>query len=180
MLVTGAAGGVGSVAVALLARLGHEVAAVTGRPETEDYLRGLGAARIVPRGELAEPIARGRSSRRPGRAASTRSAAPMLARVMKQLKYRCAVAAVGNAGGVDVPLSIIPFLLRGVSLLGIDSVLQPFESAAAGLGAAGARPRPRQARGDDRGRRRSPSCRRSARAILKGEVQGRVVVDVRA
>ena len=68
----------------------------------------------------------------------------MLARVTKQLKYRCAAAAVGNAGGVDVPLSIIPFLLRGVSLLGIDSVLQPFESRRAGLGAAGARPRPRR------------------------------------
>ena len=74
VLVTGAAGGVGSVAVAVLAKLGFEVAAVTGRPETDDYLRGLGAARVVPRAELAEPSPRGRSNPRPGRDASTRSA----------------------------------------------------------------------------------------------------------
>ena len=126
VLVTGAAGGVGSVAVAVLARLGHEVAAVTGRPETEDYLRGLGATRLVPRAELAE------ETRRPLEAEIWAGcvdavAGPVLARVLKQLKYRAAAAAVGNAGGADVPASIIPFLLRGISLIGIDSVLQPYE-----------------------------------------------------
>lgn len=125
VLVTGAAGGVGSVAVALLARLGHEVAAVTGRPESAAYLERLGAARIVPRADLAEPVARPLESETWAGCIDA-VGGPMLARVTKQLKYRAAVAAVGNAGGVDVPLSIIPFLLRGVSLLGIDSVLQPF------------------------------------------------------
>ena len=96
----------------------------------------------------------------------------MLSRVMKQLKYRCATAAVGNAGGVEVPLSIIPFLLRGVSLLGIDSVLQPFASRAGRLGAAGARPRPRQARRDGRSRRSSPTCPALGAAILEGPGAG--------
>jgi acrylyl-CoA reductase (NADPH) len=127
VLVTGASGGVGSVAVALLARLGYEVAAVTGRPDGADYLTRLGAARIVPRAELADAGARPLESET-WAAAVDAVGGPMLSRVTKQLKYRCAAAAVGNAGGVDVPLSIIPFLLRGVSLLGIDSVLQPFEA----------------------------------------------------
>jgi acrylyl-CoA reductase (NADPH) len=127
VLVTGASGGVGSVAVALLARLGYEVAAVTGRPDGADYLTSLGAARIVPRAELADAGARPLESET-WAAAVDAVGGPMLSRVTKQLKYRCAAAAVGNAGGVDVPLSIIPFLLRGVSLLGIDSVLQPFEA----------------------------------------------------
>ena len=148
MLVTGAAGGVGSVAVALLARLGHEVAAVTGRPETEDYLRGLGARRIVPRGRARRAVGASRSKSETWAGCVDAVGGAMLSRVLKQLKYRCAVAAVGNAGGADVPLSVIPFLLRGVNLLGIDSVLQPYEARRAGLGAAGARPRPRQARGD--------------------------------
>lgn len=126
VLVTGAAGGVGSVAVAVLARLGHEVAALSGRPEAEGYLRDLGATRIVPRAELAE------ETRRPLEAETWAGcvdavAGPVLARALKQLKYRAAAAAVGNAGGADVPMSVIPFLLRGVSLLGIDSVLQPYE-----------------------------------------------------
>jgi acrylyl-CoA reductase (NADPH) len=127
VLVTGAAGGVGSVAVALLARLGHEVAAVTGRAETEDYLRDLGACRIVPRAELAEPAAKPLESET-WTGCVDAVGGPMLSRVTRQLKYRSAVAVVGNAGGVEVPLSIIPFLLRGVSLLGIDSVLQPYEA----------------------------------------------------
>jgi acrylyl-CoA reductase (NADPH) len=145
VLVTGAAGGVGSVAVAMLARLGHEVAAVTGRPEQEAYLRDLGAA-----ASCRAPISPSRS--RPMESETWTGCVDavggaVLARVTKQLKYRCSVAVVGNAGGLDVPLSIIPFLLRGVNLLGIDSVLQPYANRAR-LGAHRARAAARQARGD--------------------------------
>ena len=178
VLVTGAAGGVGSVAVALLARLGHEVAAVTGRPEAEGYLRGLGAARIVPREELAEAGTRALESETWAGCIDA-VGGPMLARVTKQLKYRAAVTAVGNAGGVEVPLNVIPFLLRGVSLIGIDSVLQPFEARRAAwarlvrdldLGQLEAMVRPATL----------AELPELGRAILKGGVQGRVVVDVNA
>ncbi len=178
VLVTGAAGGVGSVAVALLARLGYEVAAVTGRPDSEPYLRGLGATRIVPRADLAEPIARGLESETWAGAIDTVGGA-MLSRVMKQLKYRCATAAVGNAGGVEVPLSIIPFLLRGVSLLGIDSVLQPFASREAAWA--------RLVRDLDLAKLDAmvaPAVLADLPGlgadILEGRVRGRVVVDVNA
>lgn len=178
VLVTGAAGGVGSVAVCLLAALGHEVAAVTGRPETEAYLRDLGASLIVPRAELAEPSTRPLESETWAGCVDAVGGV-MVSRVLKQLKYRCAVAAVGLAGGADVPLSIVPFLLRGVSLLGIDSVLQPYEA---------------RVRAWDRVARDLPLDKLEAmalpatladlpalgKAILKGEVRGRVVVDVNA
>ena len=178
VLVTGAAGGVGSVAVALLARLGHEVAAVTGRPETADYLRGLGASRIMPRAELAEPASKPLESETWAGCVDAVGGA-MLARVTKQLKYRAGVAVVGNAGGVEVPLSVIPFLLRGVSLFGIDSVLQPFE--------ARQRAWARLARDLDLGLLESmvrpaglAEVPALGAAILDGKVQGRVVVDVNA
>lgn len=176
VLVTGAAGGVGSVATAALAHLGYEVAAVTGRPEQEGYLRELGASRIVPREELAETVKRPLETETWAGCVDAVGGA-MLSRVTKQLKYRCAVAAVGNAGGVEVPLSIIPFLLRGVSLLGIDSVLQPFE--------ARRRAWDRLVRDLDLDRLEAmirPATLEElpglGRAILKGQVQGRVVVDV--
>ena len=176
VLVTGAAGGVGSVAVAALARLGHEVAAVTGRPETEGYLRGLGASRIVPREEIAEAIARPMESETWAGCIDA-VGGTVLARVTKQLKYRCSVAAVGNAGGLDVPLSVIPLLLRGVNILGIDSVLQPFENRIRAWG--------RLTRDLDldmlEGMVRSATLADLpglGRDILKGRVQGRVVVDV--
>lgn len=178
VLVTGAAGGVGSVAVAILARLGHEVAALTGRPESADYLTGLGATRIVAREELAEPGSRPLDSETWAGCVDAVGGA-VLARVTKQLKYRAAVAAVGNAGGVDVPLSIIPFLLRGVSLLGIDSVLQPFENRV--------RTWERLVRDLDLAmldRMVRPATLGEVPAlgadILKGRVRGRVVVDVNA
>jgi len=176
VLVTGAAGGVGSVAVAVLARLGHEVAAVTGRPETEGYLRGLGASRIVPREEIAEAIARPMESETWAGCIDA-VGGTVFARVTKQLKYRCSVAAVGNAGGLDVPLSVIPLLLRGVNILGIDSVLQPFENRIRAWG--------RLTRDLDldmlEGMVRSATLADLpglGRDILKGRVQGRVVVDV--
>lgn len=127
VLVTGAAGGVGSVAVALLANLGYEVAAVTGRPETEDYLRDLGATSIVPREEINEAIKRPLETEIWAGCVDA-VGGEMLARVLGQMQYRASVAAVGLAGGAAVPASVIPFLLRGVNLLGIDSVMQPYEN----------------------------------------------------
>ena len=127
VLVTGAAGGVGSVAVAILSALGHEVAAVTGRAETEGYLRDLGASQIVPRAALNETVKRPLESENWAGCVDAVGGA-MLARVLGQMKYRCSVAAVGLAGGAALPATVIPFLLRGVNLLGIDSVLQPYDN----------------------------------------------------
>jgi acrylyl-CoA reductase (NADPH) len=178
VLVTGAAGGVGSVAVALLAKGGHEVAAVTGRPETEGYLRDLGASRIVPRAELAEPTAKPLESESWAGCVDAVGGA-VLSRVVKQMKYRCSIAAVGNAGGVDVPLSIIPFLLRGVNLLGIDSVLEPYHGRVAAW-ARIARELPLDKLEEMVRPAGLADLPELGRAILKGEVQGRVLVDVRA
>ena len=178
VLVTGAAGGVGSVAVAILAALGHEVAAVTGRPETEDYLRGLGATRIVPRAELAETVKRPLESETWTGCIDAVGGA-MLARVLGQMKYGASVAAVGLAGGAGLPATVVPFLLRGVNLLGIDSVLQPYDN---------------RLRAWERIARDLPMDKLEAMVqpatladlpalgadILKGQVRGRVVVDVNA
>jgi acrylyl-CoA reductase (NADPH) len=125
VLVTGAAGGVGSVAVALLSGLGYEVAAVTGRPETEAYLKALGASRIIPRQELAEVSKRPLESETWAGAIDAVGGA-MLARLIGQLRYGASVAAVGLAGGANLPASVVPFLLRGVNLLGVDSVMRPY------------------------------------------------------
>ncbi len=125
VLVTGAAGGVGSVATAILAHLGYEVAAVTGRPETAEYLTALGATRIVPREELAETVKRPLEAETWAGCVDAVGGA-MLARVLGQMKYAASVAAVGLAGGAGLPATVIPFLLRGVNLLGIDSVMRPF------------------------------------------------------
>lgn len=128
VLVTGAAGGVGSFAIALLAALGYSVAAVTGRVDVSgEYLRGLGANTLVPRQQLAEAIKRPLESER-WAGCIDNVGGEMLARIIGQLKYGCSAAAIGNAGGHQVPASVIPFLLRGVNLLGIDSVNQPYDS----------------------------------------------------
>ena len=127
VLVTGASGGVGSVAVAILANLGYEVAAVTGRPDNADYLEDLGASQIVPREELAETVKRPLESER-WQGCVDAVGGPMLARVLGQMAYGGSVAAVGLAGGADLPAKVVPFLLRGVNLLGIDSVMQPYEN----------------------------------------------------
>ncbi len=127
VLVTGAAGGVGSVAIAILANIGYEVAAVTGRPEASNYLKDLGASQIVERGEINEAI------KRPLEAATWGGCVDavggeMLARLLGQLKYGASVAVVGNASGTAIPANVIPFLLRGVNMLGIDSAMQPYEN----------------------------------------------------
>ena len=125
VLVTGAAGGVGSVATAILAKRGYAVAAVTGRPEQGDYLKGLGASRIVPRAELADAPTRP-LDRETWAGCVDNVGGTMLARILSQMKYNGSVAAVGLAGGANLPTTVIPFLLRGVNLLGIDSVMKPY------------------------------------------------------
>ena len=127
VLVTGAAGGVGSVAVALLAALGYEVAAVTGRPETETYLRSLGATQIVPRESINETVKRPLESETWSGCVDA-VGGPMLARILGQMTYGSSVAAVGLAGGAGLPATVVPFLLRGINLLGIDSVMQPYDN----------------------------------------------------
>ena len=124
VLVTGAAGGVGSVAVALLSRLGHRVVASTGRPEQGDYLTELGAADLIDRATLAAKPSRPLDAERWAGAIDA-VGGTALATILTQLKYRASVAACGLAGGSDLPATVIPFLLRGVNLLGIDSVMCP-------------------------------------------------------
>ena len=123
VLVTGAGGGVGSVAVVLLSRLGYRVAASTGRPEVHDYLRSLGATSIVDRQELAtagRPLDKERWA-----AAIDTVGSQTLATVLAQTRARGAVAACGLAGGNDLPTTVLPFILRNVSLLGVESVQCP-------------------------------------------------------
>jgi len=124
VLVTGAAGGVGSVAVALLSRLGYSVAASTGRPDTHDYLHGLGAKTIVDRVSLANLPARPLESERWAGCVDAVGGAT-LSNVLASLKHRGSVASCGLAGGNKLETTVIPFLLRGVNLLGIDSVNSP-------------------------------------------------------
>jgi putative YhdH/YhfP family quinone oxidoreductase len=124
VVVTGAGGGVGSVAVAVLAGLGYRVAASTGRPETHDYLRSLGAATIVERSELATASGRPLDKERWAAGVDT-VGSQTLASVLAQTRYRGAVAACGLAGGNDLPTTVLPFILRNVSLLGVDSVSCP-------------------------------------------------------
>ncbi|WP_417838485.1 acryloyl-CoA reductase [Tritonibacter scottomollicae] len=176
VLVTGAAGGVGSVATAILGHLGYEVAAVTGRPETGDYLKSLGATQIVPRNELNETVKRPLESENWAGCVDA-VGGDMLARVLGQMKYGASVAAVGLAGGAALPATVIPFLLRGVNLLGIDSVMQPFEN----------RQRAWQRIATDLPMDKLEAMVQPATLsdlpklgadILAGQVKGRVVVDV--
>src|ERR1700724_3780331 len=125
VLVTGAAGGVGSVAVAVLAKLGYHVVASTGRPQEADYLKSLGAAEIIERAELtgtARPLGKERWAGAIDSVGST-----TLANILSMTKYAGAIAACGLAAGMDLPTSVAPFILRGVCLLGIDSVMCPIE-----------------------------------------------------
>ena len=178
LLVTGAAGGVGSVATAVLANLGYEVAAVTGRPEAADYLTSLGASQIVARDELNETTKRPLEAETWGGCVDA-VGGEMLARILGQMKYGASISAVGLAGGAGLPATVIPFLLRGVNLLGIDSVMQPYEN---------------RLRAWDRIAKDLPMDKLEAmvqpatlsdlpglgRDILKGQVKGRVIVDVNA
>ena len=178
VLVTGAAGGVGSVAVAILAALGHEVAGVTGRPETGDYLKSLGASQIVARDEINETVKRPLEAETWAGCVDAVGGA-MLARVLGQMKYGASVSAVGLAGGAGLPATVIPFLLRGVNLLGIDSVMQPYENrlrawkrVASDLPIDKLEAMVQPATLSD--------LPQLGADILKGQVKGRVVVDVNA
>jgi acrylyl-CoA reductase (NADPH) len=125
VLVTGAAGGVGSVAIALLAAAGWRIVACTGRPEEEEYVRRLGASEVISRDELAKP---GKPLGKERWAAAVDVVGTQtLANVLASIKYGGFVAACGLAGGMDLPSTVAPFILRGVSLLGIDSVYAPIE-----------------------------------------------------
>jgi len=178
VLVTGASGGVGSVAVALLAAAGYEVAAVTGRPETEAYLRDLGARQIVARDELSEPNKRPLESETWAGCIDAVGGV-MLARILAQLKYNASAAAVGLAGGTSLPATVIPFLLRGVNLLGIDSVTQPYDARVKAWVRI-ARDLPMDKLEAMIVPATLADLPRLGAAILKGQVKGRVVVDVRA
>jgi acrylyl-CoA reductase (NADPH) len=178
VLVTGAAGGVGSVAVALLSALGYRVVAGTGRSELRDYLTGLGAAELIERSALSQKPARPLDRERWAGAIDA-VGGNTLATVLTQLKYRASVAACGLAGGSDLAATVIPFLLRGVNLLGIDSVMCPRDlRLEAWRRLARDLPLDRL----DRITQTVPLADVPALAprILKGEVRGRVVIDVTA
>ncbi|AXI48858.1 oxidoreductase [Sulfitobacter sp. SK012] len=178
VLVCGAAGGVGSVAVALLAALGHDVAAVTGRPETADYLKSLGATQIVAREEINETIKRPLEAEAWGGCVDA-VGGEMLARVLGQMEYGASVAAVGLAGGANLPATVIPFLLRGVNLLGIDSVMQPYENRVRAWGRI-AKDLPMDKLEAMVQPATLSDLPQLGRDILKGQIKGRVVVDVNA
>ena len=177
VLVTGATGGVGSTAVAILANLGHRVVASTGRPEQGDYLKALGAAELIERAALSEKPTRPLDRERWDGAVDAVGGAT-LATILTQLKYRASVAACGLAGGSDLPATVIPFLLRGVNLLGIDSVMCPQElRAEAWRRLARDLPLDRL----DRMIEEIPLSEVAALAprILNGQLRGRTVVNVR-
>jgi len=177
VLVTGAAGGVGSIAVSILSKLGFNVVAATGRPQESGYLRALGAATIIDRKELTEAPDRPLLSERYAGVIDTVSGV-MLARALAQVKYRGAAAVCGLAGGAAFPGTILPFILRGITVYGIDSVLlpkAPREEAWKRLGTD--LPLDKlDSTASEAGLGDLPGL---APRILKGEIRGRVVVDVR-
>ena len=176
VLVTGAAGGVGSVATALLAARGYRVIASTGRPEAGDYLKGLGAAAVIDRSPFADPAKRPLESER-WAACIDSVGGNTLARVLAQTKYHGSVAAVGLAGGSELHHSVVPFLLRGVSLLGIDSVMCPRERRIAAWNRL-ATDLPRATLAAITTEATLADVPRLAGEILAGQVRGRVVVKV--
>ncbi|MFZ0147498.1 MAG: MDR family oxidoreductase [Xanthobacteraceae bacterium] len=176
VIVTGAAGGVGSVAVALLAKLGYTVAASTGRTEEASYLKSLGASEIINRSELTgspRPLAKERWAGGIDAVGST-----TLANVLSMTRYDGAVAACGLAGGMDLPTTVAPFILRGVSLIGIDSVMCPLTQREAAW---------RRLEADlDRGKIAAMANEiglddviAAGRRIVEGKVRGRIVVKIR-
>lgn len=176
VLVTGAAGGVGSVAVAILNKLGYQVAGSTGRADTHDYLKDMGVTTLIARDELAEPSTRPLEKERWAGCIDA-VGGTTLARVLAQLQYGASAAAIGLAGGNNLPASVIPFLLRGVNLLGIDSVMCPKEK----------RIRAWQRIQSDLPLQKLEEMTQEAtledlpklgKDILKGNVRGRVVIDV--
>jgi acrylyl-CoA reductase (NADPH) len=175
VVVTGAAGGVGSIAIALLSAAGWRVIAATGRPAEADYLRSLGASEIIDRAELATP---GRPLGKERWAAGVDSVGSVtLANVLAQTRYGGAVAACGLAGGADLPATVMPFILRGVQLLGVDSVNCPMPRRIQAWA--------RLAKDLDHGKLAAMTQTipleevfTAGVDILKGKVRGRLVVEV--
>jgi acrylyl-CoA reductase (NADPH) len=175
VVVTGAAGGVGSVAISLLVKAGWHVIAATGRPQEADYLKDLGAAEIVDRNELtgpARPLGKERWA-----AGIDSVGSHVLANVLSMTRYGGAVAACGNAGGMDLPSSVAPFILRSVALLGVESAMAP---KALRLEAWD-----RLARDLDHGKLAAMTTTmcldqvpEAGREIVSGKVRGRIVVEV--
>jgi acrylyl-CoA reductase (NADPH) len=178
VLITGAAGGVGSIAIAILAKLGFQVVASTGRMQAKDYLESLGAASVIDRSSFAETAKRPLEGERWAGCIDS-VGGNTLVRVLAQTRYGQSVAAVGLAGGNKLDHTVIPFILRGVNLLGIDSVMCPI---------------PRRLQAWDRVQKDLPLDKldaitevaaladvpRIAAQILQGQIRGRVVIDVNA
>lgn len=176
VLVTGAAGGVGSLAVAILAGLGYAVAAGTGRAETHDYLRDLGAASLIGRDELAQaPRGPLGSERWAGVIDNVGGAG--LGNLLGSVAYRGAVASVGNAGGVEFSANVLPFLLRGVNLCGIDSNTCPQDRRLEAWGRL-AKDLPLDKLDAATGEAALADLPDLAGKILRGQVRGRTVIDV--
>ncbi|MGH8818348.1 MAG: acryloyl-CoA reductase, partial [Achromobacter pestifer] len=125
VLVTGAAGGVGTIATAMLAKLGYQVAALSGRPQHGEALKALGATSVVDRNAFLAQADKPLESAR-WAAVIDNVGGKVLGKALKQVKYGGAVASIGNAGGIELSTNVLPFILRGISLLGIDSVMQPY------------------------------------------------------
>jgi acrylyl-CoA reductase (NADPH) len=178
VLVTGAGGGVGSLAVLILAALGYRVAASTGRQNLHDYLKGLGASSLVDRAELDVPPARPLDAER-WVGCVDNVGGTTLARVLTHMAYRCSVAAVGLAGGNRLETTVLPFLLRGVNLLGIDSAMCPVERRKQ-VWARLARDIPLAELDKITTVAPLADLPRLAGEILAGRVRGRVVIDVNA
>ena len=175
VLVTGAAGGVGSVAVALLSKLGYEVVAVTGRPEEAGYLKTLGAKEVLDRAEFLEPDKPLAKERWAG--AVDVVGGQLLANVCSAIKYRGTVAACGLAGGMSLPTTVAPFILRGVTLAGVDSVMCPRELRIEAWRRLAEDLDP--AKLDDLTREISLSdVVPTAASLLEGQIRGRVTVAV--
>jgi acrylyl-CoA reductase (NADPH) len=176
VLVTGAGGGVGSVATVLLAKRGYQVAAMTGRAEIADYLTGLGASRIVSREEMLDDPGKPMESGVWGGCIDC-VGGQILARAIKQMNYGCGIASLGNTAGVKMEASIIPFLLRGVAVLGIDSVMVPVAERKK-IWAALDAGMPRdvlESMAEEIGLADVPEY---GKKILEGKVRGRILVNV--
>jgi acrylyl-CoA reductase (NADPH) len=175
ILVTGSSGGVGSVAISILSSLGYSVIASTGRLSETDYLKSLGAQSIIDRNELSEPSRPLGKERWVGAIDSVGS--QTLVNVLAQTKYGGAVSACGLAQGMDLPATVLPFILRGVSLIGIDSVMAPISKRERAWG--------RLSKDLDMKKLSEMVVETSldeipkfAKAIIEGQVRGRVVVNI--
>ena len=175
VVVTGAAGGVGSVATAVLAKLGYHIIASTGRPSEADYLKSIGANEVIDRGELsgpAKPLAKERWAGGVDSVGST-----TLANLLSMTRYGGAIAACGLAAGMDLPSSVAPFILRGVCLLGIDSVMCPIEARKAAWNRLAHDLEPKKLAGITQ-EIDLDQVIGLAPQILAGQVRGRVVVKI--